>query len=77
MRGCRRDPISIIRSVQLPVPGDSAGEARDTLENLASRGFSHFVLSYRAPYRHDLVPWSVDEIIAPVRERLDLPFNGG
>src|SRR3954454_2933675 len=61
-----RDPREIMRSVQVPVSGEAVDETRRLLSELASLGFHHLVLSYRAPYRRDLARWSADELISPV-----------
>jgi alkanesulfonate monooxygenase SsuD/methylene tetrahydromethanopterin reductase-like flavin-dependent oxidoreductase (luciferase family) len=67
-----RDPRRIVRSVQLPLFSyDDPASARETLSQLASAGFSHFVLNPPAPYPDKVARWIADELIIPTLAHLD------
>lgn len=62
-----RDPRSITRSVQYIVSYDDPAKDRETIAELIAAGFTHIVLSLRAPYPPKIVRRLVDEIVVPVR----------
>ncbi|MEY9872583.1 alkanesulfonate monooxygenase SsuD/methylene tetrahydromethanopterin reductase-like flavin-dependent oxidoreductase (luciferase family) [Streptacidiphilus sp. MAP12-33] len=65
-----RDPRTLTRSVQYIVDyADPAGD-RATLARLVELGFTHLVLSLRAPYPPGVVRWLVNEIIRPLRQEV-------
>jgi alkanesulfonate monooxygenase SsuD/methylene tetrahydromethanopterin reductase-like flavin-dependent oxidoreductase (luciferase family) len=65
-----RDPASVVRSVQLLVSYDHPASTRATLSQLASAGFTHLVLTLRAPYPRDAARWATNELIIPTLDAL-------
>ncbi|MGW2420431.1 LLM class flavin-dependent oxidoreductase [Streptomyces sp. NPDC001709] len=63
-----RDPRSITRSVQYIVSYDDPATDRRIITELIRAGFTHIVLSLRAPYPRGICRRLVDEIIVPVRD---------
>ena len=62
-----RDPLTITRSVQLPVSyGDPSG-IRSTMRELVEVGFTHVVLNLPTPYPPHVAQWVADELIKPTR----------
>ena len=66
-----RDPALIVRSVQLPISYHDPASTRQTLRQLISAGFSHFVLNPPAPYPNHVAQWVADELIIPTLGHLD------
>ncbi len=60
-----RDPETIVRSIHLGVSYDDPERTRADVAGARSVGFSHFVLGLAPPYPESVVPWLVDEIVAP------------
>jgi alkanesulfonate monooxygenase SsuD/methylene tetrahydromethanopterin reductase-like flavin-dependent oxidoreductase (luciferase family) len=63
-----RDPRTITRSVQYVVSYDDPAEDRTVLARLVAAGFTHLVLSLRAPYPRGIARRLVEEIVVPVRD---------
>ncbi|MFI9361170.1 LLM class flavin-dependent oxidoreductase [Kitasatospora sp. NPDC053057] len=64
-----RDPRAITRSVQYVVSYEDPAGDRAAIAELIAAGFTHIVLSLRAPYPVGVARWLVDQIIAPLRRR--------
>ena len=58
-----RDPVSITRSIVLPVSYDHPGSTRDSIAEAIDAGFTHIVLGLSAPYPDDVARWVADELI--------------
>ncbi|WP_433560966.1 LLM class flavin-dependent oxidoreductase [Nocardia sp. CA-151230] len=65
-----RDPAQLTRSVQYIVDYDDPAGTRGTVLDLIGAGFTHIVLSLRAPYPDKVATWLVENVITPVRDRL-------
>jgi len=61
-----RDPAEITRSIVLPTSYDRPNSTRDAIRAALDGGFSHIVLSLRAPYPAEVARWVADTFIAPV-----------
>ncbi|MTE14242.1 LLM class flavin-dependent oxidoreductase [Nocardia sp. CT2-14] len=58
-----RDPAEITRSVQYIVDYDDPAATRATVLELIDAGFTHIVLSLRAPYPDKVATWLVEKVI--------------
>ncbi|MEC3917296.1 LLM class flavin-dependent oxidoreductase [Nocardia sp. CDC160] len=65
-----RNPSDITRSVQYIVDYDDPTTTRHTVLDLIGAGFTHVVLSLRAPYPDKAAIWLAENIITPVRDQL-------
>jgi alkanesulfonate monooxygenase SsuD/methylene tetrahydromethanopterin reductase-like flavin-dependent oxidoreductase (luciferase family) len=66
-----RDPQEITRSVQTHAFPDDPGRTRRTVVELVDAGVTHVVLNLFKPFGPGLARWAADEIIEPVRARLN------
>ncbi|WP_033222059.1 LLM class flavin-dependent oxidoreductase [Kitasatospora phosalacinea] len=62
-----RDPATLTRSVQYIVSYQDPARDRAVLAELIDAGFTHLVLSLRAPYPPGVAEWLVKEIVRPLR----------
>jgi alkanesulfonate monooxygenase SsuD/methylene tetrahydromethanopterin reductase-like flavin-dependent oxidoreductase (luciferase family) len=62
-----RDPASITRSTNVPVTYDNPAGAREAVGAAVDAGFTHIVLSLRAPYPDGVARWVANEVITPSR----------
>ncbi|GLW57084.1 LLM class flavin-dependent oxidoreductase [Kitasatospora phosalacinea] len=62
-----RDPATLTRSVQYIVSYQDPARDRAVLAELIAAGFTHLVLSLRAPYPPGVATWLVEEIVRPLR----------
>ncbi|GAA2111715.1 LLM class flavin-dependent oxidoreductase [Kitasatospora saccharophila] len=62
-----RDPATLTRSVQYIVSYQDPARDRAVLAELIAAGFTHLVLSLRAPYPPGVAKWLVEEIVRPLR----------
>jgi alkanesulfonate monooxygenase SsuD/methylene tetrahydromethanopterin reductase-like flavin-dependent oxidoreductase (luciferase family) len=60
-----RDPAEITRSYILGASYDQPDETLGTIRAAIDAGFSHLVLSLRAPYPADIAHWVADTFVAP------------
>ncbi|MGQ4601405.1 LLM class flavin-dependent oxidoreductase [Nocardia sp. R6R-6] len=65
-----RNPQEITRSVQYIVDYDDPAGARGTVLDLIGAGFTHIVLSLRAPYPDKAATWLAENVVTPVHDRL-------
>jgi alkanesulfonate monooxygenase SsuD/methylene tetrahydromethanopterin reductase-like flavin-dependent oxidoreductase (luciferase family) len=61
-----RDPAEITRSIVLPASYDRPGDTTSTIRAAVGGGFSHIVLSLRAPYPAEVARWVADTFIGPL-----------
>jgi alkanesulfonate monooxygenase SsuD/methylene tetrahydromethanopterin reductase-like flavin-dependent oxidoreductase (luciferase family) len=61
-----RDPVSITRSMALPVSYERPGQTRDAITEAIAAGFPHIVLMLPAPYPEKVAQWVADELIDQV-----------
>ena len=66
-----RDPASVLRSVQLIVGADDPAGVRRVVGQVIEAGFGHVVIGVRPPAPENVPRWLADEVIAPLRARLD------
>jgi alkanesulfonate monooxygenase SsuD/methylene tetrahydromethanopterin reductase-like flavin-dependent oxidoreductase (luciferase family) len=62
-----RDPVTVLRSVQLIVSADDPAAVRRVVALVIQAGFGHVVLAVRPPVPDNVARWLADEIIGPVR----------
>ena len=58
-----RDPVSITRSIILPVSYGHPGDTRKAIAEAIGAGFLHIILGLPAPYPEKVAQWVADEII--------------
>jgi alkanesulfonate monooxygenase SsuD/methylene tetrahydromethanopterin reductase-like flavin-dependent oxidoreductase (luciferase family) len=62
-----RDPVSITRSMILPVSYDQPDVARDAIDRALNAGFMHLILGLSSPYPEGVAQWVAAELIATAR----------
>src|SRR5260221_2243696 len=58
-----RDPVSVTRSIHLPVSYDQPSITQDAIGTAIDAGFRHIVLGLPAPYPANVAQWVTDELI--------------
>jgi hypothetical protein len=64
-----RDPVSVLRSVQLIVGADDPAAVRQVVARVIDAGFGHVVVAVRPPAPDNVARWLASELIRPVRAR--------
>jgi alkanesulfonate monooxygenase SsuD/methylene tetrahydromethanopterin reductase-like flavin-dependent oxidoreductase (luciferase family) len=58
-----RDPVSITRSMHLPVSYDQPESTRDAIGKAVAAGFEHIILGLPSPYPANVAQWVADELV--------------